>query len=103
MEKHEGRMAHREAMMERREAGDWGRRGHERFRFYRGFDSMPYGYRSSSRHYALHERFGGPAMRERAQTLRGKLHIQSSRAGLLTKGHGTRIEVDLPLGAAERR
>ncbi|PYV36901.1 MAG: hypothetical protein DMG06_29470 [Acidobacteria bacterium] len=52
---------------------------------------------------SLRRSFGLTAMRERAQTLRGKLHIQSSRAGLLTKGHGTRIEVDLPLGAAERR
>jgi hypothetical protein len=62
VERHEGRTAHREGRMERREARNW--RNHERFRFYHGVAALPYDYRSTSRHYALHERFAGPGRRE---------------------------------------
>jgi signal transduction histidine kinase len=37
------------------------------------------------------------AMRERAEVLGGRFHIESTKAGSLKRGHGTRIEVDLPL------
>ena len=47
--------------------------------------------------------FGLTAMRERAEALKGRLFIQSNRAGLLAKHHGTRVEVYLPLGAVEKR
>lgn len=41
--------------------------------------------------------FGLTAMRERVEVLGGKIHIQSRVATSMSKGHGTRIEVDLPL------
>jgi len=41
--------------------------------------------------------FGLTAMRERVEVLGGRIHIQSATAASLSKTHGTRIEVDLPL------
>jgi signal transduction histidine kinase len=41
--------------------------------------------------------FGLTAMRERAEVLGGRIHIQSTPASAHGKNHGTRIEVDLPL------
>jgi hypothetical protein len=35
--------------------------------------------------------------------LGGSFRIDSGRAGMLSSKHGTRIEVDLPLWAGERR
>jgi 23S rRNA pseudouridine2605 synthase len=63
VEKRERRTAHREATMERHEVGAG--RGREHFRFYRGFAAQPYGYRSTSRRFAMHEGFRGPRMQER--------------------------------------
>ena len=46
--------------------------------------------------------FGMTAMRERVEVLGGRIHIQSSPPGSMSKLHGTRIEVDIPLpGAAQ--
>jgi signal transduction histidine kinase len=47
--------------------------------------------------------FGLSSMRERAEVLGGSFRIDSGRAGMLSSKHGTRIEVDLPLWAGERR
>jgi len=47
--------------------------------------------------------FGLSSMRERAEVLGGSFHIDSGRAGMLSRKHGTRIEVDLPLWPGERR
>jgi hypothetical protein len=63
--KREARMGHGEATTERRDGHHWGWRDHEHFRFYRGLASLPYGYRSTSRHYAMRERFRGLGMHER--------------------------------------
>jgi signal transduction histidine kinase len=41
--------------------------------------------------------FGLRAMGERVEVLGGRIHIQSRPASALSKSHGTRIEVDLPL------
>lgn len=41
--------------------------------------------------------FGLTAMRERVEVLGGRIHIQSATAASMSKTHGTRIEVDLPL------
>jgi len=41
--------------------------------------------------------FGLTAMRERVAVLGGRIHIQSMPAGSMSRIHGTRIEVDLPL------
>jgi signal transduction histidine kinase len=41
--------------------------------------------------------FGLTAMRDRVEALGGRIHIRSKRAGPSSKGHGTRIEIDLPL------
>jgi len=41
--------------------------------------------------------FGLTAMRERVAVLGGRIHIQSTPAGSMSKIRGTRIEVDLPL------
>jgi glucose-6-phosphate-specific signal transduction histidine kinase len=42
-------------------------------------------------------------MRERVEVLGGRIHVESKRASALTKKHGTRIEVDLPLpGGGEK-
>ncbi|PYT13924.1 MAG: hypothetical protein DMG59_18940 [Acidobacteria bacterium] len=47
--------------------------------------------------------FGLTAMRERVEVLGGRIHVESKRASALTKKHGTRIEVDLPLpGGGEK-
>lgn len=47
--------------------------------------------------------FGLSSMRERAEVLGGSFRIQSGRAGMLSREHGTRIEVDLPLSPGEGR
>jgi len=47
--------------------------------------------------------FGLSSMRERAEVLGGSFHIDSGRAGMLSRKHGTRIEVDLPLWPGEKR
>jgi signal transduction histidine kinase len=47
--------------------------------------------------------FGLSSMRERAEVLDGKFRIKSGRAGMLSRKHGTRIEVELPLPPGERR
>jgi len=41
--------------------------------------------------------FGLTAMRERVEVLGGRIHIQSSKGGPMSRMRGTRIEVDLPL------
>jgi signal transduction histidine kinase len=41
--------------------------------------------------------FGLTAMRERVEVLGGRIHLQSKLAAPAAKGHGTRIEIDLPL------
>jgi len=47
--------------------------------------------------------FGLTAMRERVEVLGGKFQVHSKPAGALTKSHGTRIEVDLPVpGGAQK-
>ena len=46
--------------------------------------------------------FGLTAMRERAEVLGGRVHIESRRAGT-SQRQGTRIEVDLPLPEGRRR
>jgi len=46
--------------------------------------------------------FGLTAMRERAEVLGGRVHIESRRAGMSPR-QGTRIEVDLPLPEGRRR
>ena len=65
VEKREGRTAHRESMMERREARHRGWRAHEREHFNDSVAALPYDYRSTSRHYTAHERFGRSTMHER--------------------------------------
>jgi signal transduction histidine kinase len=47
--------------------------------------------------------FGLSSMRERAEVLGGTFRIKSARTGMLSRKHGTRIEVDLPLSLDERR
>ncbi len=47
--------------------------------------------------------FGLTAMRERVEVLGGKIHIQSKTATSTSKGHGTRIEVDLPLPGGDEQ
>jgi signal transduction histidine kinase len=47
--------------------------------------------------------FGLSSMRERAEVLGGRLRIKSTRVGMLSRKHGTRIEVDLPLSTGERK
>jgi signal transduction histidine kinase len=47
--------------------------------------------------------FGLSSMRERAEVLGGSFRIKSVRAGMLSRKHGTRIEVDLPLSPGERK
>jgi signal transduction histidine kinase len=47
--------------------------------------------------------FGLSSMRERVEVLGGSFRIDSSRAGMLSRKHGTRIEVDLPLSPGKRR
>jgi signal transduction histidine kinase len=44
--------------------------------------------------------FGLTAMRERVEVLGGRIHIQSTPAASMSKIHGTRIEVDIPLPGA---
>jgi signal transduction histidine kinase len=47
--------------------------------------------------------FGLSSMRERAEVLGGSFRIDSGRAGMLSRNHGTRIEVSLPLSPGEGR
>jgi signal transduction histidine kinase len=42
------------------------------------------------------------AMRERVRVLGGRFHLESARAGSLSKRHGTRIQVEVPLPQIER-
>ena len=44
--------------------------------------------------------FGLTAMRERVEVLGGRIHIQSTPLGSMSKIRGTRIEIDLPLPGA---
>jgi signal transduction histidine kinase len=47
--------------------------------------------------------FGLSSMRERAEVLGGTFRIDSARSGMLSRKHGTSIEVDLPLSPGEGR
>jgi protein-histidine pros-kinase len=47
--------------------------------------------------------FGLTAMRERVEVLGGRIYVESRRAGIPGKKHGTRIEVDLPLPGREEK
>jgi len=47
--------------------------------------------------------FGLSSMRERAEVLGGTFCIKSGRAGMLSRRHGTRIEVELPLSPGGKR
>lgn len=46
--------------------------------------------------------FGLTTMRERVEVLGGRIHWQSRHATLSSRGHGTRIEIDLPLRVAAK-
>jgi signal transduction histidine kinase len=46
--------------------------------------------------------FGLEAMRERVEALGGRFHLESHPTTPGRKRHGTRIEIDLPIGASDR-
>ena len=47
--------------------------------------------------------YGLTAMRERVEVLGGKIQVESRRAGIPSKKHGTRIQVDLPLPGRQEK
>jgi signal transduction histidine kinase len=52
-------------------------------------------------HLSAHGRFGLTAMRDRIQSLGGRLHVESKTSRSRGSGTGTRIEIDLPLRTGE--